>query len=385
VSRTVGIEIAPSAVRAVVLAGWRSTAQDLVEFPWDSNRPQDAVRLLQEKLGPVSRIALSIGLGFLHVKHVKLPPAAGSIKRRMVALEPDRFFAVQDEALAIAVTESDIAFAVPAALLNSWVAAFEAWAPVVSIEPAPISVTRAVGRALTGSFTMPAGAGERGMIELIEGRLRQVRRIPAGERAPVSAPLPSADGVTAGFVAALGAARAINASLHTMLLSDALERRFQTIRTGRTAMLAGACALSVIFALWSIDHTRNRKLQGIENEVAAVEQRASRALELRTSIANADRETAALTEIARTRTDPLEILQALSERLPKDAVVLNMSASDDEWQIDGTAQNAAALIPVLDRDDRFADLRFLSASSRFQELNRTYETFSIGFRVRNQD
>jgi len=62
--------------------------------------------------------------------------------------------------------------------------------------------------------------------------------------------------------------------------------------------------------------------------------------------------------------------------------VLSLRASAADWQIDGTALDAAAIVPLLDRDDRFEDVRFLSASSRFRDGDRTYETFSIAFRVR---
>jgi hypothetical protein len=77
------------------------------------------------------------------------------------------------------------------------------------------------------------------------------------------------------------------------------------------------------------------------------------------------------------------VLAALSERLPEGATVLNLRAQGEEWQIDGTARDAAALLPLLDRDDRFDTVRFLSASARFREGPRTYETFSIAFRVRS--
>jgi hypothetical protein len=61
---------------------------------------------------------------------------------------------------------------------------------------------------------------------------------------------------------------------------------------------------------------------------------------------------------------------------------MSARADGDKWQIDGTAQDAGALIPALAADRRFDDVRFLSASSRFRENGRAYETFSIGFHAR---
>jgi hypothetical protein len=43
---------------------------------------------------------------------------------------------------------------------------------------------------------------------------------------------------------------------------------------------------------------------------------------------------------------------------------------------------AAALVPHLDRNGHFEDVRMLSASSRFRDGPRTRETFSIALRVR---
>jgi hypothetical protein len=61
--------------------------------------------------------------------------------------------------------------------------------------------------------------------------------------------------------------------------------------------------------------------------------------------------------------------------------VLNARAIANEWRIDGTAMNAAAILPALDGDPRFADARFLAATSRYREGGKTYESFSLAFRA----
>jgi hypothetical protein len=108
-------------------------------------------------------------------------------------------------------------------------------------------------------------------------------------------------------------------------------------------------------------------------------------VELRDRLAAMDREADAIRELSGRRPNPLRVMAALSERMPAGATVLSVKSSGDDWQIDGTAADAAAIVPLLAADDRFQDVRFLSASARFQENNRTYETFSIAFRVQPGD
>jgi hypothetical protein len=78
----------------------------------------------------------------------------------------------------------------------------------------------------------------------------------------------------------------------------------------------------------------------------------------------------------------LRVLAALGERLPRDVTVLNARAMGDEWRIDGTSTNAAAILPALDGDPRFADARFLAATARYREGGKTYESFSLAFRAK---
>ena len=178
-SDVVGVELSADAVRAVSLDAWRATPRVTVEVPWDPERPADAVRALRERLGETNRIALSVGLAFLHIKHVKLPPAPVEERRRIIAFEPDRFFPVQDEPLVVSlVSEENLAFAVDAAAVDRWIAAFEVWAPVESVEPSPLSLARALGPSVRhDTFELPAGSDERGLVELVEGHVHAARRV----------------------------------------------------------------------------------------------------------------------------------------------------------------------------------------------------------------
>jgi hypothetical protein len=330
-------------------------------------------------MGPASRLALSVGLGFLYLKHVKLPPAPAPARRRILMFEPDRFFPVQDQALAVSlINESDFAFAVEADLIERWTAAFEEWAPVDSVEPAPLSLARALGRKATGSFVLDAQPDEHGLVELDAGRVRSARRAPAEAGPADTGVVKSAD----AFLVATGAARGTLGSLDSMLLTDARARRVRARRLQRIALAAGLSALALGAAIWSVDRSRDRLLVQVRAEIAALSPRAKDAIELQARLASLVEESTAIHRLASQRPDPLRVLAALSQRLPAGVTVLSMKATGDDWQIDGTAPDAAAIVPLLDGDDRFEGVRFLSASARYREGPRTYETFSIAFRVR---
>jgi hypothetical protein len=147
VSGRAGIELTPSAVRLVRLAPLTGRISQTVEMPWDPTRPLDAVTSLKSKVGPLQGISLTIGLGFLEVVRLDLPPVSASERARIVELEPDRYFAAANrERLVVTVAPDEpIAFGASALQAQSWLAAFETWAPVEWVEPAPISLARVLG------------------------------------------------------------------------------------------------------------------------------------------------------------------------------------------------------------------------------------------------
>ena len=382
-SDRVGIELSLDSVRAVAIDRWRKTPRAAIELPWTPVRPAETVAALRQALGPTSWIALSIGLGFLHIKQVKLPPAPVAERRRMLALEPDRFFPVQDQALAVAiVNDENLAFAIDADQLERWVSAFEEWAPVEIVEPAPLSIARALGPGTTGTFGVAAGPGEQSTIELQHGGVRSARRMFAnGDRQ--AAALPSTTAVAASHLAAYGTILGMAEPLDAMLLTDSQSARLRARRLRRVGTAAVVCATAFVLAIWSVDRSRQRRLDRIRQEIVALTPNAREAIDLRDRLAATEREASAISQLAAQRPDPLPILAALSAQLPAGATVLNIRSNGTDWQIEGRARDAAAIVPLLDRDQRFDDVRFLSASSRFREGDRTYETFSIAFRVRS--
>ena len=381
-SDRVGVELGLDSVRAIALERWRKAPRAAIEVPWNPARPADAVAALRQALGPTSRIALSVSLAYLHIKQAKLPPAPVAERRRILALEPDRFFPVQDQALAVSLANDDnLAFAIDADQLERWVSAFEEWAPVEVIEPAPLSIARALGPTAGGTFAIAAGPDEQGVIELQHGRVRSARRM-FGNGDAQAASVPATAGVGPSHLAAYGAALGVAEPLDAMLLTDSQTARLRMRRFRRVVTAAVVCAIAFILAIWSVDRSRQRQLDRIRQEIVALTPNAREAIDLRDRLAATEREASAITQLAAQRPDPLPVLAALSAQLPAGATVLNIRSNGSDWQIEGRAGDAAAIVPLLDRDERFDDVRFLSASSRFREGDRTYETFSIAFRVR---
>jgi len=384
VNDIVAIELGNAVARALALRAWGTRPHGHLEMAWDPAQPAALVAALRRQFGPTRRIALAIGLGFLHVKVTRLPPAPLAERRRMLALEPDRFFAVQDEPLVVALAaETDLAFAAHADLLARWLDAFAQWAPIEVCEAAPVSLARVLGRRAHGTFAVPAGVDEHGVIELRNGRLHAVRRIPPGADAQAAVPLPARKGLAPEFLCSLGSARGVTSDPNTMLLTDTFAAKLRRRRTQRIAATAAVCLAAFALAVWSLDAARARTLHRIDAEIASLSPQAARALALRDSLATARHEALAITDLTGQRADPLPVLRALSEQLPPGVTVLHLRMVRGDWQIDGTAVDAAAIVPLLARDPRFQDVRFLSASSRFREDDRTLETFSIAFRVRS--
>lgn len=383
-SRRVGLELTGDRIRAVTVSRWRASPLESFEIRWDPRAPGDAVEVLRKHLGSVSGIGLSVGVEFLHLKNVRLPPVSTPEKRSILMLEPDRFFPIEGGDVVVSVRDgSDIVFAADAAMVESWIAAFERWAPVENVEAAPVSLARALRRAGVhdGSFRLGTATGEYGIVELKGGSLASARRM-SGEIAGDEPKRPPAvRGVEPPFVPALGAVPGADESPDEMLIPDVMHARIRRRRAGSLTRAAINFALALAFAIAAVDRSRSRLLESLEREIATVTPLAAGGASLQTRLASMDIELAASQNLIAARANPVGVLAAISRRLPADATVMSVRADGANWQMEGTARDAGALIPALAADPALGDVRFLSASSRFRDGNRTYETFSIALRA----
>ncbi len=380
----IGVELTEHHIRAVTMTRWSQSPRETFEIRWDPRAPRDAVLLLRQQLGAVSAIGISVGLSFMHAKHVQLPPVSSSERRGILMLEPDRFFAMDSEQIAVsAPSDSDLVFAADAVQVDSWVSAFEQWGPVVVIEPAPASAARVVASrgVRSGVFEMGSADAEKGIIKLEEGALVSAR---LGDEESTSAaqPLPVSGGVSRDFALAYGVALGSGARLDEMLLSAAAMRRIQSRRQMGLARAAATFFLSLAFVVISFDRSRARVLERGREEIAQLAPQVAGPATLQARMAQLDLESSTVRSASTAHPDPLVVISAISRRLPRDAVVMSLRADGDEWEIDGTARDAAAIVPALDSDPSLENVRFLSASSRFNEGNRTYETFSVALHAR---
>src|SRR5207245_8035418 len=125
------------------------------------------------------RIALALDLPLLFTKQVKLPALGPAGKRSILRLEPERFFAVRAEDIVPAVRGDDnLVFAAREGPLAEWVAALEQLGPVDVIEPGPVALAHALGRAglATAVTALEAEPDGVGVVEMCEGRVVRARR-----------------------------------------------------------------------------------------------------------------------------------------------------------------------------------------------------------------
>ncbi|MCC6316759.1 MAG: hypothetical protein IT361_03625 [Gemmatimonadaceae bacterium] len=374
------LELTASCVRGVVMPAWRDTVVRTFEVPWSPADPSGAIPALRAELPAPDGISVAIGLAFLHITRVELPPSTDEVRDAMVQLEPERFFPLTRLLRAAVMPGSDVAFAADATWLDAVCVALETWGPIARIEAGPVALLATVAPGASATWRLPAGEGETGVLVLRDGRMVSLRRMSSRE-APEAPEVPDGDGVPGPWRVARGAARREDASLAGTLFTAA--QRVVAARRGRramaTAIVAAVAGLTVLFA--SVDRSRERTLQALEAEAVRLTGEAREALDARARTVLAQQETRLVRATQAERANPAAALAAIGATLPNDVVLLTARARGTEWQIDGTARNAATLVPLLDADPRFDNVRSLAASSRFRDGERTRESFSIAFRV----
>jgi hypothetical protein len=364
----------------------------------------------------VSRIAVAVDLPLLFTKRVTLPAVPAAERRAILRVEPERFFAVRSEDVIPAVRNDDLVFAARAEQLASWVAALERIAPVEIIEPAPVTLGRALARVVIEDAVVICDrrADGLGVVELAGGTVTGVRRLFGnldGVPAPLAArskatpliylspwddersrvlgallgalqPLPLVAGLADRFVPAYGAVLGLDAEADFAgtLVAPELGRRIRARHRRELGLAGAACALGLMFALTSVEARRARATRELDDALAHLRPRAAPALAVQTELEALARRATEIRQIDAERPDPLRVLQALSQQLPVGAFVRGIHGSGTAWQVDGYAPSAARVIAALGAAPQFREVHFLSAMNRAQFGTELYESFALAFR-----
>lgn len=384
-----------------------------MEIEWTGDSPVDAIAAVRERFGSASSVALAIDLDALFVKRVQLPPLPAAERRRILALEPERFFPVRGKALVVTVREDDdLVFAMPADVLEVWIGAAEALGPVDVVEPAPAAVARALARGgIQDARVVVRGVDGRGtgVVDVADGRVVAARRVAGGMAGVVSALGPTLPGtmfltpwspeleqeasaalpgvalksipvtpsLAPGFAAAWGAAQGLRDGTELALTSEAHARRVARRRRTRVGVAVTALVAAAVFATGALGGRRARTLAELERQVALREDESSSVLSLVAEANALAREATTLSGLVAERGDPLEVLLAVTRVLPEDAYLRSVNGVGADWELTGYARDAARLIPLLEQSAGFVDARFRGATSRVQVDNRDFEAFSI--------
>jgi Tfp pilus assembly protein PilN len=342
------------------------------------------VDALRGHVGAPSAVVIVVGLGLLEIARPDLPPMDVGARRAVLWRDGDRYFPL-DEPVAVACADA-FAFAVPVRLLERWARAIRSLGPVRAIVTAP---QLCAGLVDTGTLELPVGAGERGVVRMLNGELADVRRelaeladtgLQDAGAAKRVAPIPTADPVAIGHEAL----RWVDAPLDAQLL-DAPHaesiRRARQRRWGASALLAAA---AVVVLAWSANRWRDAQLVSLQASARELSSRAAPALRAEERRARAKAEMQLLADAAqqsRNPDAPLPVLAHLSRVLPRDVIVQRLEWNGQQWRVDGTADNAPKLVPLLDADAHFRDVRIAGTSQRFLDAGRQRESFAISFRM----
>ncbi len=329
--------------------------------------------------------------------------------------------------------EDGLVFAAPAAALARWVTAIERIAPVSLVEPTPFALARALtGARRSGSGTRTdalvlfngQGAGI-AVAEIRDSRVTRARRLfgtvaqiaaalaadgfagdaatpvyldPWSEerRADLASLFPSVPlepvpgigrastdrGVPGQFAAAYGAALGGEhpPPVAETLVSPAHGAAIRRRRLRSVSGAAVACAVALAFAVSSLDNRRDREIDNLDAAAAALTARAAPALAIQTELQRLSLRASAVREIGAERPDPLRALRALSASLPAGAFARQVRGAGGDWQADGYAPNASAVLGALGTGAEFRDVHFLAATDRAQIANHQYESFALAFR-----
>ena len=346
---------------------------------WSPDAPGALLETLRTQFGVPSCVVVVVGLGFLETALPQLPPVDNARRVRMLQRDSDRYFALR-EPVAVA-TDGPVAFALPAATLAAWADAIGAWSPVRAV----LSIGQVAAAAgVSGRFTVDAGAGATGWLTIADGRVQEARRVRATATADADATATDTPARRSLPLAAIadGAWRAADGPLNGQLLDAGMRAQAARQRTHRLWQAAAVTAAALVLLGASVNRWRDRQLAAMQREVTALTPLAATARDAQRRLQQAAAENRQLTAAATQRAAadaPAAVLARLGALLPRDAFVQRLEWNGREWRIDGSAADAAALVPLLDADPLFDAVTTAAPSTRFVEAGRPRSSFAIVF------
>ena len=179
---------------------------------------------------------------------------------------------------------------------------------------------------------------------------------------------------------ARGAASAVDAPLDSMLVDSALVSRLASARRWRLLQRIAASVLIVAALAWSADRWRAHQLAVADGDLTRLTGEAAPAQASARRLQRARAELDLLQNPQ--RASAAAVLARLGAVLPRDAFVQRLDWDGAVWRIEGSAANAPAIVPILDGDPLFSDVRIVAATTRFMDMGRQRESFSISFQTR---
>ncbi len=328
-------------------------------------------------------VVLIVGGAWIEVARPTLPPMASADKRRALHHQADRFFAI-GEPIASTIY-SELSVGCPVRWLTEMHAAFESWARVDAVLALPeaTALLPINGTVVADASTLsPEGTHHAGSIALTirDGIVRDAR---TKRGAPVAehGQLP----LDVAAVLARVQANGVPWSAERQLLDVAGESMLARANTWRWWRASGLLAAAVLFTAWALGAWRERTLIAAQDAMRAATADATAALAARDRLERAAREMALIGGAANGKSasdSPSAVLVRLGALIPSNAFVQRLEWDGQQWRIDGSATDAAALVPRLDSDGHFEGVRSLAPSTRFLDGGAQRSSFSIGFTVR---
>ena len=354
-----------------------------VPLSGDADTDANSLAALRDAIlanGATRDLVLVIGGTWLQSARPALPPLPPSDRRRAVHHQSERFFAMRG---AIAATVYDaVAVACEASWLRTLREQCASWATIRAVLALPEAVAASGNGAWHGDAT-PALRGAQPasiQIDVHAGVVADVR-IVRGAAPASSRPL---DRDTVLRAVQRGAARGWprERQLLDVATDDALARATRRAWWRAAALVTASVGL----LLWATGQHRERQLAAAELAKRSAETEAAGALAAQARLLRAQRESAELeraNERVHSSGGPSQVIATLGRLIPPTAFVQHLEWDGRQWKIEGSAVDAAALVPRLDAVPTFEQVRSLAPSTRFLDGGTTRGSFSIGFQIRD--